>query len=220
MITVIGGIKGGTGKTTLATNLAVIATHFGKNVLLIDADDQNSALDWYAQRDLKRMKRMINSQKAPIPIRTIGLRGAKIHREIEREMIGVDHIFIDAGGRDTISQRSVLTCANVYLLPFRPRSLDIWTIDKVRDLVIEAKVINPNLRIFACINQGDARGDDNEAAHHILKEELSFACLKTKIGSRKAFPHAISEGLGVWEKYDKVAKQEIKSLYSEIYESH
>ena len=38
MIILIGGEKGGTGKTTLATNLAAQRTLTGHDVLLIDAD--------------------------------------------------------------------------------------------------------------------------------------------------------------------------------------
>ena len=43
MIVVIGGIKGGSGKTTPATNLTVMRTLEGRNILLVDADDQCSA---------------------------------------------------------------------------------------------------------------------------------------------------------------------------------
>ena len=50
MITVIGGIKGGSGKTTLATNLSVMRSAHTK-VLLVDADEQKSASDWSQQRD-------------------------------------------------------------------------------------------------------------------------------------------------------------------------
>lgn len=43
MIITVGGIKGGSGKTTVATNLAVIRANDGRDVLLIDADDQETA---------------------------------------------------------------------------------------------------------------------------------------------------------------------------------
>ena len=46
MIIVSGGIKGGVGKTLLATNLVVMSSLAGRDVLLIDADDQESATDF------------------------------------------------------------------------------------------------------------------------------------------------------------------------------
>ena len=39
MIYTLGGIKGGTGKTTIATNLAIMLSRAGRDVLLVDADD-------------------------------------------------------------------------------------------------------------------------------------------------------------------------------------
>ena len=51
MIIVIGGIKGGSGKTTVATNLAVIRSGEGKDVLLIDADDQETSSDFTTLRN-------------------------------------------------------------------------------------------------------------------------------------------------------------------------
>ena len=46
MIIIAGGIKGGSGKTTVATNLAVIRAGEGHDVLLVDADDQETATDF------------------------------------------------------------------------------------------------------------------------------------------------------------------------------
>ena len=51
MIIVVGGIKGGSGKTTVATNLAVIRSTAGRDLLLIDADDQETASDFTILRN-------------------------------------------------------------------------------------------------------------------------------------------------------------------------
>ena len=51
VIYVIGGIKGGSGKTTVATNLAVALVRDGKDILLVDADDQETATDFSAWRN-------------------------------------------------------------------------------------------------------------------------------------------------------------------------
>ena len=54
MIIVSGGIKGGSGKTTIATNLAIIRANEGKDVLLIDGDDQETATDFTDIRESRR----------------------------------------------------------------------------------------------------------------------------------------------------------------------
>ena len=51
MIVLIGGEKGGTGKTTLATNLAAMRALAGRDVLMIDTDPQGSANYWAQSRD-------------------------------------------------------------------------------------------------------------------------------------------------------------------------
>ena len=50
MIYTIGGIKGGSGKTTVATNLTVWLSSQGRDVLLVDADDQETATDFTVWR--------------------------------------------------------------------------------------------------------------------------------------------------------------------------
>jgi cellulose biosynthesis protein BcsQ len=47
MILVVGETKGGSGKTLLATSLTVLRAASGQDVLLIDADEQGSAMDFY-----------------------------------------------------------------------------------------------------------------------------------------------------------------------------
>src|SRR6185312_4138150 len=128
MILVCGGIKGGSGKTTFATNLTVMRSIDGKKVLLIDADEQKSSSDWVDQRE---------AMKIDTSWTTVQLSGKAIHSQIVRFKQDYDDIIVDVGGRDTTSQRSALTVADVFLIPFKPRSLDIWTIGSVINLVSE-----------------------------------------------------------------------------------
>ena len=60
-------------------------------------------------------------------------------------------IIIDAGSRDTAGLRAALTVADVALVPFQPRSFDLWTLDKVISLITEAKPYRDEpLRTVAC----------------------------------------------------------------------
>ena len=56
MIIVVGGIKGGSGKTTVATHLAILRAQAGHDVLLIDADDQETATDFTILRNARRAR--------------------------------------------------------------------------------------------------------------------------------------------------------------------
>lgn len=212
MILVIGGIKGGSGKTTLATNLTVIQALTGKKVLLVDADEQKSASDWAEQRESSNIKTNWS---------TIQLSGKTIYSQLERLKDSYDEIIIDVGGRDTTSQRSALTVADKYLVPFKPRSLDIWTLGLLKRLINEISSVNPKLQCFSIINQADARGSDNQDANQVISDCEELTSLHASIGNRKAFCNAASEGLGVVElkRLDKQANAEINLLNDLIYKN-
>lgn len=210
MIIVVGGLKGGGGKTTLATNLAVIRSMEGSKVLLVDADEQRSASDWAQQREAMGVETNWS---------TIQLSGKAINAQLLRIGADYDDVIIDVGGRDTTSQRSALTVADIFIIPFKPRSLDIWTIGPVKTMINELKAINPQLMCFAVVNQADSRGSDNDDAIEVLKECSEFTCLPFSIGHRKAFGNAAADGLGVVElkNQDKKANQEIRELYEYLF---
>lgn len=210
MILVSGGIKGGSGKTTLATNLTVMRSMVDQKVLLVDADEQKSTSDWVEQRE---------NSGVDTKWSTIQLDGRILHKQIEKLKQDYDDIIIDVGGRDTTSQRSALIIADIFLVPFKPRSLDIWTIGPLKTMVSQVKAVNPKLKIVAVINQADSKGEDNQIARDILNECSDIECATVKIGHRKAFANAASEGLSVVEMLnpDKKAVQEMIDLYKFIY---
>lgn len=191
MIIVCGGIKGGSGKTTVATNLAIIRAGQGSDVLLIDADDQETATDFTTQRSEKR--------DGEPGYTNIKLTGAAVRNQTLRLKEKYQDIIIDTGGRDTTSQRAALSVADVLLVPFVPRSFDVWTIEKVSKLVAEMRQANPHLKAFTFINRADPLGQDNEGAAELLKESQELEFIETSLGYRKAFGNAASAGLAVTE---------------------
>lgn len=191
MIIVVGGIKGGSGKTTVATNLAVIRSGEGKDVLLVDADDQETSTDFTILRN--------EVLETGAGYTNIKLTGAAVRTEILRLKDKYEDIIIDTGGRDTSSQRAALTVAEVLLVPFIPRSFDVWTIEKVSKLVSEMKTVNAELQAFMFLNRADPRGQDNYDTAEVLKETDVLVYLDTPLGARKSFSNAAAGGLGITE---------------------
>lgn len=210
MIVVVGGIKGGSGKTTIATNLTVLRSASGKKVLLVDADEQKSASDWAEQRDGLGIETKWS---------TIQLSGKSVFSQLQKMAQDYDDVIVDVGGRDTTSQRSALSISDIFLVPFKPRSLDIWTIGSVKQMISEIKAVNVKLECFAVINQADSKGSENEDAEAVISKCPDLRCLPTPIGQRKAFANASADGLGISELKtpDKKALQEMKALYEAIY---
>ncbi len=210
MIVVIGGVKGGSGKTTIATNLAVMRSASGKKVLLVDADEQKSSSLFSSQRDALGIETKWS---------TIQLGGRELHAQIRRLNPDFDDIIIDVGGRETTSQRSALLVADIYVLPFNPASYDIWTVGEVNSIIRDMRTANQKLKAIAFINRADPKGTDNEDAISILQECKEFECLKLTVGNRKTFRTSSGDGLSVVEvkNPDKKAIQEIRDLYEHIY---
>ena len=209
MIIVSGGIKGGSGKSTVAVNLAVMLSRQGKEVLLVDADDQESAMDFTILR---------NEEMDDAGYTCITLRGKAIRTEVLRMAPKYDDIVIDCGGRDTTNQRAALSVADVYLVPFVPRSFDVWTLEKVSELVEEIQAINDSLKPFIFLNRADHQGHDNEDAVQYFEEYENLVLLDAPIGNRKAFANAAAQGKGVVEYRPKDTKAigEIEKLYGEV----
>lgn len=210
MIITIGAIKGGCGKSLIATNLTVLRSQLGKKVLLIDGDEQGTASDWTDHR---------TSLGIDTPWTTVRLRSNAVRTEVLKLKENYDDIIIDCGGRDTTSLRAALMVSDIFLVPFQPKSFDIWTATKVADLAQEACVLNSKLMTYAFINCAIARGTDNDDAQKILSLVPGITLLPCTIGMRKSFSNATSEGLAVCEtKTDKKAIAEITTLAKAIFE--
>lgn len=207
---VVGGIKGGSGKTTVATNLAVLCSK-EHDVLLIDADDQETATDFTVLRN----------ERLPegAGYTSIKLTGAAVRTETQRLASKYNTIIIDTGGRDTTSQRAALSIADVLLVPFVPRSFDIWTLERVSSLVEEMRAANPSLAAYVFINRADPRGQDNDESAEVLKEASGLEFIPTPLGSRKAYSNAAAQGLSVLElkPQDAKASEEILTLYKRVF---
>lgn len=212
MIVTIGGIKGGSGKTTVATNLAVMRSKV-KDLLLIDADDQETATDFTILRN--------SEQESGAGYTNIRLSGSAVRTETKRLKDKYEEILIDTGGRDTASQRAALSVADVLLVPFVPRSFDVWTLEKVSELVGEMRTANPQLRAYAFINRADPAGRDNDEAASIIQDTAELEFIDCPLGSRKAFSNAAAKGLGVVESkpIDSKAVGEIEALYKYLFDT-
>ncbi|WP_332369851.1 AAA family ATPase [Spirosoma telluris] len=151
MIFTVGGIKGGSGKSTIATNLTVWLSKQGFDVLLVDADEQETATKFTKWRE--------HNTKGNSGYTATILTGDAVRQQVLKFKPKFDHIVIDTGGRDTTSQRAALSVSDVYLVPFNPRSFDLWTIADVENLVKEVRSIKPDkLHAFSILNRADQRG--------------------------------------------------------------
>lgn len=208
----IANIKGGCGKTTLATNLSCLCAMEGKRVVLIDADIQASSMKF-------RQQRPDNAAS----IQAVSILTNTIHKDINS--FTADYVFMDVGGRDSDVFRSALMAADAIIIPITPSQYDIWSSEDTFKIVREVQTIFEEIRpIKAAIslNQVIAGTSLSKEVQAVLDEYMktfSLHLFETYLFSRVAYKESVSEGLSVCEmkgeKYQKAA-DEMTKLYQEV----
>jgi chromosome partitioning protein len=129
----------------------------------------------------------------------VALNGRAVLTEVRRLAPKYQDVVIDTSGSNMASQRGALTAGDLCLVPFAPRSFDIWTLHRVVAVLEEARAVNPGLRACAFLNRADPRGGDNAAAAEILKSAPRLELIPIALGGRKNYARAATEGLSVAE---------------------
>lgn len=193
MILTIGNTKGGVGKTTLAVQLAIARAMTGRDVWLIDGDRQGTASAAIAAR--------AESGRAPGIACAQYADGPALRGQVQQQRGKFDDIIIDAGGRDSTALRAALVLSDVLLVPFAPRSYDVWALDDMAALVDEARSVRDGLRAYAVLNLADSgeHSADNAEAAAAVADVPQFEYLPAPIRRRKAFSNAGGAGLCVTE---------------------
>lgn len=212
MIILLGGEKGGTGKTTLATNLAAMRVLAGRDVLLIDTDPQGSANYWAQTRDDEHITpRVACVQKF----------GKGLAAEVNDLKQRYQDIIIDAGGRDSVELRSALVVAEKAYIPIQPSQFDIWTLNQMDELVEAAKVFNQTLQASVIISRCSTNPSVHESddAGKLLDDFSNLELAGFMVRDRIAYRKAAKDGLAVMElkPKDPKAQEEMEKFYQEVY---
>jgi len=204
--------KGGVGKSTLATNLAVVGASCGLEVMLVDTDPQASSTVFAATRGDDRPAFRVIQMTKPI-----------LHREIPKLSDGCDLVIIDSGARDNATFRSALAAASFVLVPVTPSAYDIWASEDVFTVIDEIAATKEDLEVRVILNQVVPRtviARDALDALRDLTEGQGIELMETRIHSRVAWRMSSSEGLAVTEwkggKSGKLAAGELRALWNEL----
>ncbi len=201
-------VKGGAGRSTIATNLAAILSKKA-DTALIDCDmPQGTCMSWYALRAAEN--------------RTDGLAlaTAKDHRElveqVQRLNMHKEYIVVDAPPRIAEVTRAILMLSDLIVVPLGASAAEIWATSDLLETIEEAKLKRPQLNYRILWNRYRSYTKSAKELSGAVHEQLEAPELKTKLGYRVAYADALANGLAVSEWHDKNAKEEIQALGQEI----
>ncbi len=197
--------KGGTGKTTLALNLAA-GLHQRGNTIVLDTDPQRSISQWVRMNETGDLPEVQQ------------LHANTAIAEFLKEMQKHRYVVLDCPPTlQTATVSDVLRNVDIALIPIQPSPVDLWASIDIADEVNRAKKQNPRLKAFVVLNQLDARNSLSKSMHEALAE-FDFPTLKTGIARRAAYRNAAMEGTSVYGlgPRGKAAVCEIEAIIKEL----
>lgn len=201
-------VKGGVGRSTIATNLAA-AFSVNQPTVLIDCDlPQGTSASWYAVRT------------SELPPTNLTLATAHDYRELVSQARELSHshryIIIDAPPRIAEMTRAIIVMSNLCLVPLGASAAEIWSTADLLQTIAAARRYRAD--IDARIVWNRFRGHTREALEmsEAARKELGLQELTSRLGYRVAYSEALARGLSVEEWLDRNAHAEIQALANEV----
>lgn len=187
MITVIGSLKGGSGKSTITFNLAIWLALAGRQVAVIDADPQATLTDVLEVRREEAFEPTVE-------------RLDTAQMQYGDGFQDYTEVLIDVGTASMDNLRAALGIADRILVPVPPSQADIWSTQRFLRFV-GSVVGDRRPEILGFINRGDThrsvRETDEAAAALVSLPGIRY--LKPRLSQRTAYRRSFSEGLAVFE---------------------
>lgn len=182
--------KGGSGKTTIATNLASYFATNGMATTLMDYDAQGSTMNWLRLRPA-HARRIHGANAAP---QKTGLRTLGMHVPA-----GTQQLIIDApAGTSGLVLQDMLSRAHCILIPVSPSPIDIHaTANFIRDLLLTGKIRANNIRLGVVANRVRKANPVYEPLERFLKA-LNLPLL-ARVSDSEVFVTAAETGIGIFD---------------------
>jgi len=190
--------KGGSGKTTIATNLASAWHRTGRDVLLLDADPQLTALDW-------------NDTGSEDGVPVVQLGESDLERDLPRVGDSFELVVIDGAPRMGSLTASAVRVADLVLIPTQPSAPDIWSAETVAEVCQSEGTPAAFVLSRAVVGTREASEADEALA------SFEIPVLDARTHHRIAYSRAMGQGRSVLDLpgADKAAK-EVRDLSTEV----
>jgi chromosome partitioning protein len=192
MITVVGNLKGGSGKSTVTFNLAVWLREHGQDVVTFDLDPQATLSDVVEVRSEEEYDpeiQVFRMESDPL----------KILRRHKGEAL------VDVGASNMWAMRQAIALADRVVVPVAPSQADVWSTQRFLNIIAEAIADRregaPPPEVLGFINRADTHQAvrETQEAEEALGIIGGIDLLGCRLCQRTAFRRSFSEGLAVFE---------------------
>lgn len=206
MITVVGNLKGGTGKSTVAFNLSIwVATRRNVHVSVYDLDPQATITDALEIRSEDGHVPSIEPQHF---VSQLGSEGK--HTEV----------IVDIGLSDGEAMNAALKRADRILIPIAPSQADVWSTQRFLKMISTVRKSGSQPEILGFMNRSDTHTAVRETddAYDALCSLDGITMLEPRLYQRTVYRRSFSEGMAVFELDPKSkAAAEVESLGELLY---
>ncbi|MDX9989941.1 AAA family ATPase [Thiothrix unzii] len=186
MITLIGNLKGGTGKSTVTFNLALwVATRHNKHVIVYDLDPQATTSDAFEIRADE------GYLPAIVPVRTAETLGTEGKNS---------EVLVDMGLADMAALEIAVRKADRILIPIAPSQADVWSTQRFLKMVSDIRG-DQAVELLGVINRADTHHAVRETAEAAEAMQMlgNIRLLEPRLYMRTTYRRSFSEGLAVFE---------------------
>lgn len=210
MIILVGGNKGGSGKTTTAVNLSVGLALRGEDVCLVNADLQRSSAKWHAEREAEGI----------LPAITLIEKYENLTQTLRALDEKYPFVIVDVAGRNSREFITGGVVAHILIAPLQCSQPDLDTLVELQQQVEAMRDLNPDLKVYCLQSMATTnpvlRGNERKEFLEYLEEFPTIQVLDTVVCFRKVYRDSISNGIGVLETDNNSAKNEIEQLLKEV----
>ena len=195
--------KGGTGKSTVATNLATALHRRGRRVVLVDADPQGTVRDW----------RAASPEGADLPL-VVALDRPQLLASIAT--LAADVVVIDTPAKAESMAAGVVRVAHTALVVIQPSGADIWASAATVKLIRQKLDVGGQLDAAFLVNRTSGATKLSRLVKGGEWNEYGLDQLENTLGNRVAFAQALTDGVSIYDLPDTSARAEVDAVISEL----